>query len=51
MDNSKLAELDWAPGWTWKDGLAATVAWYREHPDYWQHERAALAEHASLLRS
>ncbi|MBX5466968.1 MAG: dTDP-glucose 4,6-dehydratase [Firmicutes bacterium] len=29
-------ELDWRPRHTWPEALAATVHWYRTHPDWWQ---------------
>jgi dTDP-glucose 4,6-dehydratase len=34
MDGSKLAALGWAPLVDFEDGLPATVAWYRAHPDW-----------------
>jgi dTDP-glucose 4,6-dehydratase len=34
MDGSKLAALGWTPKVDFEDGLPATVAWYREHPDW-----------------
>ena len=36
LDASKLRATGWAPRWTFEDGLAATVTWYREHEDWWQ---------------
>jgi len=36
LDASKLRATGWAPRWTFEDGLAATVAWYRAHEDWWQ---------------
>jgi dTDP-glucose 4,6-dehydratase len=36
LDASKLRATGWAPRWTFDDGLAATVAWYREHRDWWE---------------
>jgi dTDP-glucose 4,6-dehydratase len=35
LDASKLRATGWAPRWTFDDGLAATVAWYRDHRDWW----------------
>ena len=35
-DASKLRATGWAPRWTFEDGLAATVTWYRKHEDWWQ---------------
>ncbi len=34
MDGSKLAALGWRPRVAFDEGLAATVAWYRDHPDW-----------------
>jgi dTDP-glucose 4,6-dehydratase len=34
MDGSKLAALGWRPRVAFEDGLAATVAWYRDHPEW-----------------
>jgi dTDP-glucose 4,6-dehydratase len=36
LDASKLRATGWAPRWTFDDGLAATVAWYRDHRDWWE---------------
>ncbi|MFI9272601.1 dTDP-glucose 4,6-dehydratase [Kitasatospora sp. NPDC052896] len=46
VDESKIRkELGYAPQVSFEDGLAATVAWYRDNPDWWmpiKHpERAA----------
>ncbi|HEY2806056.1 MAG TPA: dTDP-glucose 4,6-dehydratase [Gemmatimonadales bacterium] len=30
------AALGWSPRWSFEDGLAATVRWYREHDDWWR---------------
>lgn len=42
IDASKLkAELGWEPHYRdFEAGLAATVAWYREHPEWWQPQKA-----------
>ncbi|MCJ7709371.1 MAG: dTDP-glucose 4,6-dehydratase [Chloroflexi bacterium] len=34
MDGEKLAALGWQPRMTFDEGLPATVAWYRDHPDW-----------------
>ena len=34
MDGSKLRALGWAPAVDFDAGLPATVAWYRDHPDW-----------------
>ena len=36
LDASKLRATGWAPRWTFPEGLAATIAWYREHRDWWE---------------
>jgi dTDP-glucose 4,6-dehydratase len=36
LDSSKIAALGWRPERGFDDGLAETVAWYREHRDWWQ---------------
>ena len=39
IDCSKLLELGWCPKVSWEDGLAETIAWYREHGDtYWRRK-------------
>jgi dTDP-glucose 4,6-dehydratase len=35
LDCTKLAGLGWRPGRSFDEGLAETVAWYREHRDWW----------------
>jgi dTDP-glucose 4,6-dehydratase len=36
IDDAKLRSLGWAPGTELEDGLAATVAWYRDHRSWWE---------------
>jgi dTDP-glucose 4,6-dehydratase len=36
LDTAKLRALGWAPRQTFADGLAATVAWYRENEWWWR---------------
>lgn len=36
LDASKLRMLGWAPVISLDEGLAATVAWYRDHEDWWR---------------
>ena len=36
LDCSKLSSLGWSPQWSLEDGLAETVAWYREHRGWWE---------------
>jgi dTDP-glucose 4,6-dehydratase len=33
---AKLVGLGWRPRWSFQDGLAQTVAWYQQHPDWWR---------------
>jgi dTDP-glucose 4,6-dehydratase len=35
LDSSRLRGLGWSPQWRFAEGLAATVAWYREHGAAW----------------
>ncbi len=41
MDGSKLDALGWEPRVPFEQGLPATVAWYREHPDWIAQSRTA----------
>ncbi|MFD8044390.1 dTDP-glucose 4,6-dehydratase [Streptomyces chartreusis] len=42
LDDSKIREeLGWAPRTDFEDGLAATVAWYRDNPQWWRPVRDA----------
>ncbi len=37
IDCSKVeTELGWKRRWTFEEGLAATIRWYREHAEWWQ---------------
>jgi dTDP-glucose 4,6-dehydratase len=36
VDSSKAMSLGWRPGWSFDDGLAETVGWYREHREWWE---------------
>ncbi len=36
VDCAKLRALGWAPQVSYEDGLARTVAWYREHRAWWE---------------
>ncbi len=35
VDTGRIRSLGWAPTRDLDEGLAATVAWYRDHPDWW----------------
>jgi dTDP-glucose 4,6-dehydratase len=53
IDSTKLrTELGWRPEYTtFRDGLAATFAWYREHEDWWRpHKEATEKRYAELGR-
>ncbi|GAB1824367.1 dTDP-glucose 4,6-dehydratase [Herbidospora sp. RD11066] len=36
LDDSRLRAMGYAPRWTFDQGLADTVAWYRDHPTWWE---------------
>jgi dTDP-glucose 4,6-dehydratase len=36
LDATKLRATGWAPRWAFADGLAATIAWYRDHASWWE---------------
>ncbi|WP_062431095.1 dTDP-glucose 4,6-dehydratase [Herbidospora daliensis] len=36
LDDTRLRALGYAPRWTFDQGLADTVAWYRDHPTWWK---------------
>jgi dTDP-glucose 4,6-dehydratase len=46
IDASRLRGLGWAPRVAFEDGLAATVAWYRDNPEWWRR----LKDHDSFRR-
>lgn len=43
IDSTKLrTELGWSPSFPdFEQGLAATIEWYRENPEWWQPQKAA----------
>lgn len=48
LDDSKIREeLGWAPRTGFEDGLAATVAWYRDNPQWWRPVRDAARPQAA----
>jgi dTDP-glucose 4,6-dehydratase len=36
VDSTRIRALGWAPGARFEDGIAATVAWYRDRRDWWE---------------
>jgi dTDP-glucose 4,6-dehydratase len=36
VDTTRLGELGWRPAQPFEDGLAATIAWYRDHEHWWR---------------
>ena len=36
VNPAKLLDLGWRPRWQFVEGLANTVQWYVEHPEWWQ---------------
>jgi dTDP-glucose 4,6-dehydratase len=41
IDARKLrSELGWAPAWNFEDGLHQTIAWYRDHSEWWRHVKS-----------
>jgi dTDP-glucose 4,6-dehydratase len=53
IDSSKLrSELGWTPRYrNFRDGLAATIAWYRDNEAWWRPQKdAAEAKYAELGR-
>ncbi len=47
LDDRKLRSLGWTPTTTFTEGLAATVAWYREHAGWWRPRAQRLREDPS----
>ncbi len=41
LDSSKLRSLGWQPQLRFEEGLAETVAWYREHRSWWKPLKSA----------
>jgi dTDP-glucose 4,6-dehydratase len=41
IDASKIQrELGWQPVWPFEDALRHTIAWYCDHPGWWQHVKS-----------
>ncbi len=45
LDTEKLRGLGWKPEVEFDEGLAATVQWYRDHPEWWQRIKRGSAEY------
>jgi dTDP-glucose 4,6-dehydratase len=41
LDATRVRELGWAPAHDFDAGLAETIAWYREHEDWWRPMKPA----------
>ncbi len=51
IDATKLrTELGWTPAFpTFRDGLAATLDWYRDHEDWWRPQKQATEQRYQVL--
>ena len=51
IDSTKLrTELGWTPRYAhFRDGLAATIAWYRDHEEWWRPQKDATETRYSAL--
>jgi dTDP-glucose 4,6-dehydratase len=45
VDVSKLLGLGWRPRWSFPQGLAETVRWYAEHPEWWRPIKSGAYRH------
>jgi len=51
LDHSKITtELGWSPRVAFPDGLESTIAWYREHRDWWGPKRQAVRDQLDEAR-
>jgi dTDP-glucose 4,6-dehydratase len=39
LDGGRLRALGWRPRVPFEEGITATIAWYRDHPEWWQASR------------
>jgi dTDP-glucose 4,6-dehydratase len=47
VDSSRVRGLGWQPARRWAEALAETVAWYREHPEWWRPVKSRSAHSVS----
>jgi dTDP-glucose 4,6-dehydratase len=40
VDSTRISTLGWTPKWSFEQGLAETVEWYRNHRDWWEPIKA-----------
>jgi len=45
LQTDRIQSLGWAPQVPFEEGLAATVEWYRAHPEWWQPLKRGEFEH------
>ena len=38
-------DLSWEPSMTFEEGIAETIAWYQDHPEWWQETKAGQQEY------
>jgi len=50
LDTGKLRNLGWRPETEFDEGLSATVAWYRDHPEWWQRIKNSSADYRDFHR-
>jgi dTDP-glucose 4,6-dehydratase len=51
VDPTKLLALGWQPRWRFWDGLAETVRWYAEHPEWWRAIKAGEPHQAYYVQN
>lgn len=49
INSSKLHELGWTEEMSWEEGLAKTVAWYKDHTTRYGDIAGALVAHPRML--
>jgi dTDP-glucose 4,6-dehydratase len=48
LDTTKLRRLGWEPRASFDEGLASTVQWYRDHPEWWRRIKNESAEYKAF---